>query len=202
MAIKTPASLTGTWTGYKCYVTYLALKLHFTSQSYDFFKYGGKTSASGSAYETRRDRYQFEKLARHPDPLGVMLAHISINPKSAWIGDMSPSSDAYIQFVKRNDALAYYFKEDLGRIKENLDDNLVVPSGTHPFLLSALIANKVSLETVCILQALYNFIPYWDDTIQDPIIWPENRNRIVKMLPFLEFDKAKMKEIAETNIDL
>lgn len=201
MALRIPDSLRGQWTGYKCYVTYLALKLHFTSPSYDFVKYGGKVSASVSSYETRRDRYQFEKLSRHPDPFGVMLAHLSRDAKT-WIGGISPTSDTYKSFVKRNDALAYTVRDDLGRLKDTLDSNLEVPEGQHPYLLSALLGETVSLETVCVIQAVFNFVPYWDEAILDPVIWPENRMKVVKMLPFLEFDRAKMKEVITSNIDV
>ena len=198
MAIKIPDSLRGEWTGYKCYVTYLALKLHF-SGSYDFFKYGGKTSASVSSYETRRDRYQFEKLARHLDPVGVMLAHLSADPK-AWIGAISPTSETYTAFVRRTDAIPYTLRSDLSNIKDDIDDNLEVPDGQHPYLLSALIADRVSLESVCVLQSLYNFVPYWDEAIKDPIIWPENRKRILKLLPFLDIDKQKAQEVIDSRM--
>jgi hypothetical protein len=178
----------------------LALKAHFTRASYDFFKYGGKTNASVSSYETRRDRYQFEKLARNPDPLTVLVAHLSANP-NVWIGDISPNSDTCKEFVRRSSALAYSFKTDLGKIRESLDANLAVPGGQHPYLLSALIGHEVSLETVCILQSLYNFIPYWDEEILDPVIWPEQRMRIMKMMPFLEFDREKLKEVCSEQFD-
>ena len=200
MAIKTPASLSGQWTGYKCYVTYLALKLHFSGAKYDFFKYGGKTGASVSSYETRKDRYQFEKLSRHPDPVGVMLAYLSRDSK-AWIGSISPNSDVYKEFVKRHDALGYHVGSELGSLKDTVDENLAVPEGSHPYLLSAFLAGHVSLETVCVMQSVLNFIPYWDEAIHDPIIWPENRLKIVKMMPFLDFDKEKMKEVIASKID-
>jgi len=202
MPIKAPHQLSATdWTGYKCYVTYLALKAHFTKPNYDFFKYGGKTNASVSSYETRRDRYQFEKLSRHPDPLSVMVAHLSANT-GAWIGDISPTSDTYKAFVRRTDALAYTVKSECGALKESIDENLAVPGGQHPYLLTALLGNAISLETMCVLQSVFNFIPYWDEEVLDPVIWPENRLRIVKMLPFLDFDRKKMREVIAEKIDL
>ena len=46
-------------TGFECYKTYLALKHHFTNQSYDYFKYNGKTKANEQTFKTRKDRYFF-----------------------------------------------------------------------------------------------------------------------------------------------
>ena len=44
-------------TGYECYQTYLALRLHFQTDDYDFFRYQGKIrKASRSAYAKRDDK--------------------------------------------------------------------------------------------------------------------------------------------------
>jgi hypothetical protein len=199
--IKQPAFLNGQWSGYKCYVVYLALKLHFSSPTYDFIKYSGKVSASPSSFETRRDRYQFEKLARHADPFGVMLAHLSKDSKT-WIGSISPSNEIYTEFAKRNYALPYTVKNDVGNLRDSLDENLFVPANSHPYLLSAFMANNICLETLCVFQSLFNYVPYWDEEIQDPILWPQNRIRLLKMMPFLEFDKEKMRAIISERLTL
>ena len=51
-------------TGYEAFGIYQALKLHFTTDSYDFFKYNGKTNVSVNAFENRKDKYHFYKLSR------------------------------------------------------------------------------------------------------------------------------------------
>ena len=50
-------------TGYEVYKTYLALRMHFTNEKYDYQKYRGKVTASEKSFEERRDRYFFKKLA-------------------------------------------------------------------------------------------------------------------------------------------
>ena len=50
-------------TDYEAYLNYLALKLHFDGK-YDYFKYGGKTSATIESFKKRKDKHQFAKLAR------------------------------------------------------------------------------------------------------------------------------------------
>ena len=50
-------------TGLESYETYLALKLHFKSKSYDFLKFRGKTRVSRQSYEKRKDKFLFEKVA-------------------------------------------------------------------------------------------------------------------------------------------
>ena len=49
------------------YKTYLSLKNHFTSKTYDYHKYCGKSRASVQSFYKRKDRFWFEKLARQKD---------------------------------------------------------------------------------------------------------------------------------------
>ena len=50
--------------GYDLYCTYQAIKLHFTSENYNFFHYDGKTKVSVEAFQKRRDKFLFHRLAR------------------------------------------------------------------------------------------------------------------------------------------
>ena len=50
--------------GYDLYGLYQAIKLHFTSEQYNFFQYDGKTRISIDAFQKRRDKFLFHRLAR------------------------------------------------------------------------------------------------------------------------------------------
>ncbi len=43
-------------TGYETFALYNSLKLHFSKESFDFFKYGGKSKISVNAFENRKDK--------------------------------------------------------------------------------------------------------------------------------------------------
>ena len=54
-------------TPFDVYKTYLSFKNHFTKESYDFFKYKGKTRANESTFKKRKDRYFLKEcLERKP----------------------------------------------------------------------------------------------------------------------------------------
>ena len=40
------------------------MKNHFTNRKYDFFRYGGKSSATVTSFNKRKDKYWFEKTSR------------------------------------------------------------------------------------------------------------------------------------------
>ena len=50
--------------GFAAFAMFHALKLHFTSDSYDYFKYNGKTNVTKTTFSTRKDKYTFYKLSR------------------------------------------------------------------------------------------------------------------------------------------
>ena len=50
-------------TGYETFALYNSLKLHFTKDSFDFFKYGGKSRISVNAFENRKDKWFFYKIS-------------------------------------------------------------------------------------------------------------------------------------------
>jgi hypothetical protein len=50
--------------GFKAFKYYIAIKLHFTKDSFDVFKNRGSVKGTREAFNARNDRYVFEKLAR------------------------------------------------------------------------------------------------------------------------------------------
>ena len=40
------------------------MKSHFTNRKYDFFRYGGKSRATMTSFNKRKDKYWFEKTSR------------------------------------------------------------------------------------------------------------------------------------------
>lgn len=78
-------------TGYETFEIYQALKLHFTSDSYDFFKYNGKTNVSVTAFENRKDKYHFYKLSRkctNKDDLINFIVANFVEDEKSWVGNL------------------------------------------------------------------------------------------------------------------
>ena len=51
-------------TGFEVYKMYLSLKLHFTTDTFDYLKYGNAAKASQQSFDGRRDKFFFVKLSR------------------------------------------------------------------------------------------------------------------------------------------
>ena len=51
-------------TPFETYQSYLSMKNHFTNRKYDFFRYGGKSSATVTSFNKRKDKYWFENIKK------------------------------------------------------------------------------------------------------------------------------------------
>ena len=189
-------SLYSTKDAFDVYICYLALKRHFTS-SYDYFKYNGKVNARIDAFENRKDKFFFFKLAKRNDYKDFLIANLVANPE-LWIGDLVDSetaNDNFIQWSKRQQSLSYVFGNELDELDEDFNTNFVVEDGQYPRVLSLYNMKRVSIETLVILNDLTKCFKYWDKAINDTIVYPSINNIVKKYGPFLNYDKVKMRKI-------
>ena len=171
------------------YQSYLALKLHFEGK-YDYFKYGGKTSASAESFEKRKDKYKFVKLSTKlsdPQILDYYLANFIRGKK--WIGDFDKTN--WLEHKKVNQSLEYVYQNDIETLLtlvEEFDILFRVGEGNHPKLVKAYLGKKVSLETLVILEKILKFRESFDAKISETYIWPKVSLLIKKYEPFLKID--------------
>jgi hypothetical protein len=182
--------------GYKAYKKYLALKLHFSKDEYDYFKYGGEVKAKYETFIQRNDRYFFIKAARkYGGELVDFFVSNYISNKEPYIKNFN--EDNYYQWRKRIDGLTYYFKIDVEKLlkKTNNDFDKIfkITRGQHPILLKMYMAKKITLETMCILETLVNYTKKFDRDILETYIWPTIKQKILKYRPFVKFDMVRMK---------
>jgi hypothetical protein len=113
-----------------------------------------------------------------------------------WVGDIKESSpeEIYRQWLKRQQSLLYTFTEDLGKLKDNFDENILVPEYGHPHLMRLYLRGDICIETVIILNMLTQFFKYWDKQLKDDTLWPDIKNKMLKYQPFLSIEPARYKK--------
>jgi hypothetical protein len=147
---------------FDAYREYLALKNHFTKDSYDYFKYNKKVRASVQSFYKRKDRFWFEKFARNKTDQEVVDFFVanfvsSSNPETIWIGEMmKEGEDRYQQWQKKVQSLSYIFKEESQSLfEENKFEDVFKCSKGHPPLLKKFLSGKISLETMVIYDKIF-----------------------------------------------
>jgi hypothetical protein len=189
-------------TGFETFGLYQALKLHFTSESYDFFKYNGKTNVSITTFENRKDKYHFYKLSRKYSDREDMTAFIVANmveDENSWVGNLlqEPAEVNFRKHQKVIQSFSYTFENECRSLFEgtNNPNDIIVTDGVYPVLLTKTLRSEVSIETLCVLNGILNFFPMWAKRIDDTIRWPEFRRKCVKYASFLPKDDVKYKLI-------
>jgi hypothetical protein len=193
--------------GFAAFAMFHAMKLHFTSDSYDYIKYNGKTNVTKTTFSTRKDKYSFYRLSRKfglTELKDYYIANFLVDDVQ-WVGDiLGPESEEnYKKWQKRIQSLTYTFENDiivlLDKV-ENPNDLLVVRNNEFPKLMQYATQGDISLETLIILDDLMNFFPMWEKEIYDDIVWPNFKIKCMKYKPFLHYDKEKFKQILKEKI--
>ncbi len=185
--------------GYDLYCTYQAIKLHFTSESYNFFHYDGKTRVSIDAFQKRRDKFLFHRLARkyRDDEMVPFLVANFVHSDDNWTKSLleDEAEETYKDWKRTTDSMSKIYVEDLQKIatKETFNDLFKVEDGQFPKLLVAFLQKDVTIETMVILNNIFDFIRIWDKKISDDIIYPKVSRKIRKYGAFLAVNVDKYK---------
>jgi hypothetical protein len=181
---------------YEFYVKYLALKQHFTTDSYDYHKYHGKIRASIDTFRTRSDTYFFHKLSQHNDPINLMMSNMLQKP-NIWIREIveDRGEEVYIEWQRKIDSLSRTFKSDLNQLDDNYEANFTAVQGQHPLIMKLYMQKQITLETFTILTNISNIFPYWKKEIVDKIVSRDIIRLSIKYKPFLNIDEKKFGNI-------
>lgn len=188
----------------EAYQTYLALKRHFASGSYDFFKYNGKVRVNASTFQKRKDRFFFEKLAKKydtKDELAEFFVSSLVTDPNIYIRNMVgfQAEERYIAWKRHQQNLMYDFGQDVEFISEtrieSFEDLFTCTDGQHPPLLQYYIGGSISIETLLAFDRVLGCFKRWNKEIDDPIVWPGLYDFALAYKPFITLDRIKIKEI-------
>ena len=188
-------------TPFETYRTYLSMKSHFTNPKYDFIKYGGKSRATMTSFNKRKDKYWFEKTSRKysdQEVIDFLLSNFinATNPQNLWIGEIINSGErTYSEWMKRQQSLTYLFTEQSSELllEKNLEEVFDCSKG-HPVVLKKYLGGDISLETFAILEKVFSFQKNFDKNLTDPV-WETVSLKLKKYLPFININVFHFKNI-------
>ena len=144
----------------ECYRMYMAIRLHFHSKSYDYFKYNGKVRASNDSFYKRRDKYRFDHLSRQYNEKNIMqffVANFSSGDK--YGGSLTIIATALIETGSKMDEVIFEEFKGTGNMELQLDRRLsnkriypsidIVASSTRR---EDLLIDKEQLQRIWILR--------------------------------------------------
>jgi len=185
---------------YEVYQTYLAMKAHFKGKGFNY-NIHGRTRTTPQAFESRKDRYYFEKIAKRFNKNDLVEFMISqfVGKSDPWVGDMlsEEAEDLHRQRMRRVQALTNTIKTDIKKLWEKTGENperfanIFMPNerGTYAPIFEAVIQKTISPETFLVLNDILNFTNKWRVT-NDPI-WEEIGVPLMRYSPFLQLESRR-----------
>jgi len=188
---------------FNAYVKFLALKKHFTTDSYDYFKYNGKVRANRETFMARNDAYSFAKLAKKDDYINLIMSNLLIN-KNIWVRDLldSEGEARYTNWRKRVESLGYIFKSELAHLDDEYKRNFISKDGQHPHVMTLFLQRKISLETFTILAHSANIFSYWQEKVVDKHVSFDIINKSRKYKPFLDYNEERFAKLIKDHFSL
>jgi hypothetical protein len=181
------------------YKLYVAVKNHFTIDTYDMFKYNRKVKVNMDSFLKRKDRIFFAKLGNRKAQYleEFLVANFLYDPK-IWIGELlsEECENRYKEWKRKQESLSYHFKNEMSFIEGWDSDELNLwfscPDSDHPNIIKKFLRNEISLETLVMLNSIFNFMKHYDKRITDPI-YKGVSQLCHKYQPFLKVDIQKQK---------
>ena len=194
-------------TPFDCYKLFLSLKNHFIKSNYDYFKYCGKSNASLTSFNARKDKYFFERLSRKKTENEIKNYFVANfvecdDPQTIWIGEVIKSGDTvYENWLKKIQSLRYMFKTEIEVFiqKETFNEFFLCERGKHSPLIQKHLQKVLSLETLVILDYILGYTTTYDKILDDPI-WEFLSCRISKYKPFIHIDIDTYTKILKESI--
>ena len=187
---------------FDCYKTYIAMKSHFTIDSYDYQRYGNRLPRlKVTSFYKRKDRFFFEKMSRdfadkEIEEFFVANFISGTDPQSVYMADIIKNGrNTFTEWQKRNQSLSYTFKEDVENIfeKKKVDDVFNCSKG-HPSILKSYLGGDTSLETMVICDIILGYGKDFDKRLNDPV-WETVSRKIKKYKPFININVPRYKKI-------
>ena len=139
------------------------------------------------------------------DEMVSFLVSNFVHSDSNWTKSLieEGAEDTYKEWKRITDSMSKVYLEDLHRVCPNpkeFNDLFKVEDGQFPKLLVSFMQKEVTLETMVILNNIFDFIRIWDKKISDDIIYPKISRKIRKYGSFLTVDVNKYKKLTKQTL--
>lgn len=182
------------------YRTYLALRLHFTTDDYDIIKYNCKLKCSLKGGKIAKQYLEsFQRKYKEDELIEYMVANFVKGDKYGGLFDPEGESN-YIKWKGRIQSITYLFKKDINIIRNNVNylEDLFNIDGIHPKIMKLYLGKHIMPETCCILETVYGYTNSLDEKLKGDFMWDNFRRLVCKYQPFLRIERNKYEDIVKS----
>jgi hypothetical protein len=183
---------------------FTAIKLHFNSKTYDYFRYNKKIKRRKFLSEKDLHVFRLLKKRHSSDFENYCVANIVSNPL-LWQTELltDECEDIYIKWRKTQESLMHVFSSDIKRMIEKYDGlkPIFKIKTTYPIIMHEVAQENITLETAVILDEILNFIEKLNCKFTDDFIWDDFVLRCRKYKSFLVFSKQEVIKILKLKLE-
>ena len=193
--------------GIQAYRYYMALKLHFSKDSFDVFK-NPKINCSQKSFEKRNDRFLFEKMAKkHPVDKELIQFYVAnfAYGNTNFVYNEEESTSCYFEWRRRRESTTKVFSDDIDKIIQVAQKNKLTKTEVLDFtfstpsaILSLYLGGHISIETVRIIDDYLNIVANWGNADLKSAFWDNDIRRISKLKKFVRYDSYRIKPIIDS----
>ena len=192
---------------YTVYIDYCAIKTHFTTLQYNFFKSNGKTRVNRNSFENRKDKPFFYHLAsklNRSDNVPFFVAQFIEG--NCYVGDLvlekAIAEKRYSVWAHRLESLTDNYLLDLRNIAiQGYTWNTIFTykAGTHPPLFLLVHQKKITPETYIFLDYISDFIKITYTKLDD--FYKALNLKFLKYEDCINVNRKKLLEITPKNLN-
>ena len=197
--------------GFKAYKYYMAVKLHFTKDSFNVFSNRGTVKGTREAFNARNDRYMFDKLARRfpvdRDLIQYFVANFAYGNDAAVYSHEEAETN-YLEWNRRKQSITKIFADDCTKIVMDAHKNKIgeqavfnLTNKNYSSILKLFLGSQITLETVRILDDLHPMVTKWKDNTSMLLLWENEIRRIDKSKGFVKYDNEKVVKVFNNFIE-
>lgn len=171
-----------------------SLKCHFTQEKYDYHLYNGKVGGSSvaakNAFESKKTKYVWAKLAKHADPVGLVVSNLIQDPDT-YITEVvnDKGLNTYSKWDVRHASRYYNLEKELKRFDSVSQIFNVGPDDEMPLIYEMYISEEISPETIVLLDSLRPILEMTKDN-KHPLVAQHNL-KLRKYRSFVDIDRRK-----------
>lgn len=183
------------------YADYVAVKAHFTSKTYNYIQYNGKSTVTKKSFDQRKDKPFFYFLATKLNRSENLPFFVSqFIDSNYWIGDLifdkKESMKRYTAWANRFESILENYRIDLINMAQNYTwkQLLTYKKGDHPELFKLVRRNAITPESYVLIDRITGFIKTTIDKLKDPI-YSDLNLKYIKYGAFIPITQEKILEI-------
>jgi len=191
--------------GFKAYKYYIAVKLHYTKDSFDVFKNRGNLKGTREAFNARNDRMMFDKLARkYPvdkDLIQYYVANFAYGNDAA-VYSFDDAESNLLEWNRRKQSITKIFQDDCNKIILDACKNKIKSSAVlnltnkgYCSILKLFLGNQITLETIRIIDDMLPVLHSWKQNESMLLLWENEIRRIEKSKGFVTYDRDKIVKV-------